>query len=119
MTKLSFIAALGLTVLAASTAAAQAQAPASSKTPASSKSTVAASPTTMPRADERPISVDYYNVPLRDAITRLAVFGGRTVVMKADIGNPVVNASYADVHWRRSLDILELAQMRAPGVSLI
>ena len=101
---LNLVAAVGLTVLAVSPATAGAQAPAQSKAQATT------SPATlqpqMPRADERPISVDYYNVPLRDAVGRLARFSGRTIVMDAKFGNPIINGSYGNIHWRRALDLV-------------
>ena len=92
-------------------AAARAQASAQSRTPARSGAQAATSPTAPAeasalRAAEHPISVDYYNVPLRDAVRRLAAFSGRTIVMPSEIGNPIVNASLGNLHWRRVLDLV-------------
>ena len=102
---LHFVVALGILALVLSPAAAHAQAP------GQSKAQNASSPVPQPesqqtRADERPISVDYYNVPLRDAVRRLAAFSGRTIVMESDLGDAIVNESIANVHWRRVLDLV-------------
>ena len=106
---LQFVVALGLTALVLSPAAAHAQAPGQSKSQTQPKAQSASSlapSAQMPRADERPISVDYYNVPLRDAVRRLAAFSGRTIVMDSELGNAVLNESIANVHWRRVLDLV-------------
>ena len=99
--------ALHLIVAAAlvvSPAALQAQAPVKSKAQAASPA--ASAQTQMSRAAEHPISVEYYNVPLRDVVRRLAAFSGRTIVLRSEIGNPIVNASLGNVHWRRVLDLV-------------
>jgi type II secretory pathway component HofQ len=90
---LHLILALGLTVLAVSPAAAQTQSKASAQPEA-------------PRQDDRPISVDYMNAPLRNVLQSLSAFSGRTIVMRDDLGDPAVNASLSDVHWRRALDLI-------------
>ena len=102
---LHFVVALGIMALVLSPAAIHAQAPGQSQAKAQGASSPA-SPAQMPRADERPISVDYYNVPLRDAVRRLATFSGRKIVMDSRLGDPVVNESIANVHWRRVLDLV-------------
>jgi hypothetical protein len=39
-------------------------------------------------------------------IRGLSAFSGRTITVPRDIGNPVVNISLSDVHWRRALDLI-------------
>jgi hypothetical protein len=102
---LHFLVALGIIALVLSPAAIHAQAPGQSPSKAQAASAPASS-AQLPRADERPISVDYYNVPLRDAVRRLATFGGRKIVMDSNLGDPLVNESIANVHWRRVLDLV-------------
>jgi hypothetical protein len=59
-------------------------------------------------AQERTISVTFYNAALEDVVAGLAAFSGRTIVMKSDVGNPPISAELRNVEWRRALtEILE------------
>ena len=80
--RIGSVAALVVTVLATSPVVARAQA----------------------QAQPAPITVTFYNAPLRDVLQGLAAYSGKTIIMKAAIGNPAINASFRNVEWRDALD---------------
>ena len=63
----------------------------------------AATPAAVQAQAKDPISVTFFNAPLRDVLAGFAKYGGRTIVMKAEIGDPLVNASFTNVPWEDAL----------------
>jgi hypothetical protein len=74
-----------------------------------------ASPATTEAQTEQPqaqaqklISVIFVNAALRDVIAGMAAFSGTTIVVNREVGNPPVNAEFANIEWKVALDeILE------------
>ena len=99
--RLSFITLLGAAALASAPATSHAQNESRSAQP----QPVPAEPTVQQR-EARPISVDYMNAPLQNVVRGIAAYSGRTIRLSDELGNPAVNISLRDVHWRRALDLI-------------